>query len=307
MRSSPSRPKNSAPTSQRLTWSCRSSSRVDETLIRQGTFGLIQQYGVGLETVDIDAATRNGVMVARIPSEESGNAASVAEHAILLMLMLSRRWNQIAQTREQGTRVAWGSPAGQAMLGKTVCILGLGGVGRELARRLSGFRVRIVTVDDHPGRTVPGVEIARSYPLEQARRGTCGSRLCGTLHQLHPGPVPPHRRFGDCRNEERCVHRQRGPGRTSRSGCPAFRTRAGQVAGAGLDVFWDEPVDMAHPVFRENVIATPHIAGVTDVSYESIAKAFAENMKRYAAGEKPLYLANAPARLRAAGSGRNAR
>ena len=64
---------------------------------------------------------------------------------------------------------------------------------------------------------------------------------------------------------------------------------------------------MAHPVFRENVIATPHIAGVTDVSYESIAKAFAENMKRYAAGEKPLYLANAPARLRAAGSGRNAR
>ena len=79
--------------------------------------------------------------------------------------------------------------------------------------------------------------------------------------------------------------------------------RAGQVTGAGLDVFWDEPVDMAHPVFRENVIATPHIAGVTDVWYESIAKAFAENMKRYAAGEKPLYLANAPSPAESGGIG----
>ncbi len=77
-------------------------SRVDEAFIRQGTFGLVQQYGVGLETVDIEAATRNGVMVARIPSEESGNAASVAEHAVLLMLMLSRRWNEIGTHAKTG-------------------------------------------------------------------------------------------------------------------------------------------------------------------------------------------------------------
>ena len=282
-------------------------SRVDEAIIRQGTFGLIQQYGVGLETVDIDAATRNGVMVARIPSEESGNAASVAEHAILLMLMLSRRWNQIAQTREQGTRVAWGSPAGQAMLGKTVCILGLGGVGRELARRLSGFRVRIVTVDDHPGRTVPGVEIDRSYPLEQLAGALaeadyvalCINYIPDRFHLIGASEIAIMKKGVFIIN-------------VARGGLldpEALRAalRAGQVAGAGLDVFWDEPVDMAHPVFRENVIATPHIAGVTDVSYEGIAKAFAENMKRYAAREKPLYLANAPARLRVAGSGRNAR
>ncbi len=114
---------------------------------------------MGLESVDIGAATKNGVMVARIPSEESGNAASVAEHAILFLLMLSRRWNEILKTRKHGARVVWGSPAGQALLGKTVCVVGLGGVGRELARRLAGFKVRIVTVDDHPGRTVPGVDI----------------------------------------------------------------------------------------------------------------------------------------------------
>ncbi len=94
------------------------------------------------------------------------------------------------------------------------------------------------------------------------------------------------------------LHRQCGPGRPPRPGCPARSLKSGHVAGAGLDVFWDEPVDMSHPLFRENVIATPHIAGITDVSYEGIARAFAENIRRYAAGETPLYLANAPARLR---------
>jgi phosphoglycerate dehydrogenase-like enzyme len=74
--------------------------------------------------------------------------------------------------------------------------------------------------------------------------------------------------------------------------------RTGQVSGAGLDVYWEEPVAMSHPLFAENVIATPHIAGVTDISYEGIARAFAANMRRYAAGETPMYLANAPAFLR---------
>lgn len=67
------------------------------------------------------------------------------------------------------------------------------------------------------------------------------------------------------------------------------------VAGAGLDVFWEEPVDPQHPLFAQNVVATPHIAGVTDVSYKGIATAFANNIRRYARGETPLYLANSPA------------
>ena len=187
-------------------------TKVDEAFIRKGTFGLIQQSGVGLETVDIKAATENGVMVARIPSEESGNAASVAEHAILLLLMLSKRWNEIVKTRKQGTHVVWGSPTGQALLGKTVCIVGLGGIGRELVRRLAGFKVRIVTVDDHPGRAVPGVDIARSFPLDGLREAV-GEADYVVLCINYTGPVPPLRCTGDCRDEEGRIHRQRRPGR----------------------------------------------------------------------------------------------
>jgi phosphoglycerate dehydrogenase-like enzyme len=270
-------------------------TRIDESFIRQGTFGLIQQYGVGLESVDLEAATRYGVRVARIPSEESGNAASVAEHAILLMLMLSRNWNRIAETRSKGTPVPWGSPVGQALRGKTVCVVGLGGIGRELLRRLAGFGVRIITVDDHPGRTVPGVEILRSCSLAELpgalavadyvvlcinytsdRFHLFGSR---EIAAMKPGVFLVNVARGGLLDQDALL----------------LALRSGHMAGAGIDVFWEEPVDMSHALFAENVIATPHIAGVTDISYEGIARAFAGNMKRYAAGEIPLYLANAPA------------
>ena len=273
-------------------------TRVDEELIRQGTFGLIQQYGVGLESVDIVAATRNGVRVARIPSEESGNAASVAEHALLLMLMLSRRWNVIARNRELGSKVPWGSPTGQALAGKTVCVVGLGGVGREVVRRLGSFKVRIITVDDHPGRTVPGVEIARTYSLAGLREALPEADYVALCINYTPDRyhLIGSREIAAMKKGVFIVNVARGGLLDPDALLSALRT--GHVAGAGLDVYWEEPVDMNHPLFSENVIATPHIAGVTDVSYEGIARAFAENMKRYAAGDTPLYLVNSPAFLR---------
>jgi phosphoglycerate dehydrogenase-like enzyme len=271
---------------------------VNEEFMRNGTFGLIQQYGVGLESVDIEAATRNGIRVARIPSEESGNAASVAEHAILLMLMLSRRWNEIARNRQLSTRAPWGSPVGQALAGKTVCVVGLGGVGREVVRRLGVFKVRIITVDDHPGRTVPGVAIARACSLAELSEALADADyvvLCinYTSDRFH---MIGSREIAAMKKGVFIVNIARGGLLDPDALLAALRT--GQVGSAGLDVYWEEPVDMSHPLFSENVIATPHIAGVTDVSYEGIARAFAENMRRYAAGETPLYLANAPDLLR---------
>lgn len=273
-------------------------TRVDEALIRQGKFGLIQQYGVGLETVDVEAATKNGVWVARIPSEESGNAASVAEHALLLMLMLSRRWNEIARNRELGTQVPWGSPVGQALSGKTVCVIGLGGVGREVVRRLGCFRVRIITVDDRPGRTVPGAAIARSCSLEELPEALAEADYALLCINYTPGRfhMIGSREIAAMKLGIFLVNVARGGLLDPDALLSALRS--GHVAGAGLDVFSQEPVDMSHPLFSENVIATPHIAGVTDVSYEGIARAFAGNIRRYAAGETPLYLANAPAFLR---------
>lgn len=272
-------------------------SPITEEIIAGGRFGLIHQFGVGLEVVDIEAATRHGVMVARVPSAESGNAGSVAEHALMLMIMLSRRMDE-AKTCFAESR--FGQPIGQALLGKTVCIVGLGGLGRELAKRLTPFKMTITAVDDRPDREVPDANITAIRLLPEL-----GDAVAEADYVVLCINYTPERRhlFG------REVISRMKPGafliNVARGGlldqdALLAALRENRVAGAGLDVFWDEPVDPNHPLFKENVIATPHIAGVTDASYNGIAQAFARNIERYRKGERPLYLANDPAEPRLA-------
>jgi phosphoglycerate dehydrogenase-like enzyme len=73
---------------------------------------------------------------------------------------------------------------------------------------------------------------------------------------------------------------------------------SGHLAGAGLDVFWEEPVDPQHPLFRQNVVATPHIAGITDAFHQGGARALAENIARYVRGEPLRNVVNEPAQPR---------
>lgn len=265
---------------------------IGDELMTLGSFGLIQQFGVGLETVDIEAATRNGIWVARIPSAKSGNAASVAEHTLLLMLMLSRRMTESQQSLQEG-RV--GTPIGQALAGKTVCIIGLGGLGRALARRLSTFELKVVAVNDYPDRDVQDLHLERVFPLAKLRDALPEADYVVLCLNYTPDR---HHLYGEAelavmKPGAFLINVARGGLLDQDALLEALTSK--HIAGAGLDVFWREPVDPQHPLFAQNVVATPHIAGVTDLSYEGIAAAFADNVRRYARGETPLYLANSPA------------
>ena len=95
--------------------------RVDAAIIRATSATMIHQFGVGLEGVDIPVATERGIYVANVPGHEgSGNAASVAEHAIFLMLALARKFPQAA---ENVHKKVFGAPMGRGLLGKTVAII----------------------------------------------------------------------------------------------------------------------------------------------------------------------------------------
>ncbi|MBC5802587.1 MAG: NAD(P)-binding domain-containing protein [Candidatus Eremiobacteraeota bacterium] len=267
-------------------------SVISSDVINRGSFGLIQQFGVGLETVDVPAATAAGVWVARIPSGGTGNAESVAEHAILLMLALARRMREAQAMLDQKIT---GQPAGKALLHKTAAIVGLGDVGAALARRLHAFGMRLCGVRANPTKgsppDVPAMKILGPDRLHDALREADFVIVCVRLEDSNRNLID-RGAFDAMKRGAILVNVARGGLVDSDALLEALAS--GRIGGAGLDVFSQEPVDPQHAMFHHNVIATPHIAGVTDESYRGIAHAVAANLYRFAIGEPPRHAVNAP-------------
>lgn len=262
-------------------------SRVDGELMDAARPRLIQQFGAGLEAVDLDAALARGIPVANVPAAGTGNAASVAELCVLHLLALSRR---LDEAREALRERRLGEPVGRSLAGLTATVLGLGAIGREVSLRLRPFGTRLIGVGRRPASELdPGVaglvdayhpvsELARALaqsdlvvvctPLTPRTRGLIGA---AELAALRPGGL--------------LVNVGRGPLVDHDALVAALRD--GRLAGAGLDVYWQEPVDPEDPVLRENVLATPHLGGVTEQAYRATARRFADNVERLRRGEPP--------------------
>jgi len=251
---------------------------------------LVQQCGAGLEGVDLGAARELGIDVANVPTGASGNAASVAEIGIYLMIGLAR--DVRGMERSLAAR-KMGEPRGLALTGRTVGIVGLGGIGRALIERLRPFGVRLIGVkrsDPEAAERRLGLDwvggadeleellarsdfVVLSLPLDTSTAELMNRR---TLSRMKPGAF--------------LINLSRG-GLVDRKALEESLS-TGHLAGAGLDVFWEEPPDPADPVFSQNVLATPHVAGSTDVSMNGIVAAVAENLRRLEAGEEPLSVRN---------------
>lgn len=265
-------------------------SRIDAAILEQGSFGLVQQIGVGLEGVDIATATRLGVWVARVPSVESGNAQSVAEHTLLLMLALSR---QLDRARQALHERHWFYPPGQALLGKTACIVGLGGIGREVARRLAACGMHLTAVRANPQHGAPdGVAHVFAPDELHTALATADYVILAARYDQHNHHMINATTLAAMKPGAYLINVARG-GLVDQDALLAALER-GHVAGAGLDVFWEEPVDPSHPLFAQNVLATPHIAGVTDAFHQGVAQIFCDNIRRYAQGQVPHHAANQP-------------
>ncbi len=248
---------------------------------------LIQQCGAGLEGVDMDAAWERGIQVANVPTDVSGNADSVAELGIYMMIGLSRDVRQIEENLTEGRM---GVPRGKALLGKTVGLVGLGGIGCALARRLKPFGVRLIGIRRHQSRGDEKLGFQWVGGAEEL-----GHLLANSDYVVLCVPVSDETRclmsyeaFSQMKQDAFLINLARG-GLVDRAALEDALAN-GKIAGAGLDVFWDEPPDSNDPVFRYNVLATPHIGGATDVSIRGILKAVAENILRLERNENLLYL-----------------
>jgi len=261
-------------------------SRIDADLIRAGRFRLIQQWGAGLEGVDLEAARSKGIRVANVPAS-GNNADSVAELTILLILALLR---DLAKCQANVREGLLGVPMGRMLAGRTICLYGLGSIARATAQRLWPFGVRLIGITRDPkAEKVAAFGLDAVYSIERrepalaqadvlvvCNRMTAETRGCidqAALRALRPGSYLVNAARGGLLDYDAFL----------------AALRDGHLAGAGLDVFWDEPIPPEDPLLAlPNVIATPHVAGVTDRSYQEIAAAVATNIDRLRRGLDPL-------------------
>jgi phosphoglycerate dehydrogenase-like enzyme len=263
--------------------------RVGAEAIQAGTFRLVQQWGAGLEGVDVEAARRKGVFVANVPAA-GGNAESVAEHAMLLTLALLR---DLPKAQAHVRAGVLGAPLGKMLAGRTVCLYGLGAIALPLAKRLRAFDANLIGIS----RQVTAEKIAR-FHLSQCFSGDEWEKafaltdvlvLCMRYSEQMRGMIGA-RELGALRPGAYLINVARG-GVVDGEGLYRH-LQSGHLAGAGLDVFWQEPLPVDDPILRlPNVIATPHVGGVTEGSFDRIAEVVAENIDRLRRRELVLHRA----------------
>jgi len=278
---------------------CPWGAPLDAVTLKAGTFGLVQQFGVGLEKIDVAAATEQGVWVARIPGAAGGNADSVAELAMLQLLALVRR---LDETREALWNRRWEQrPLGGTLLGSTILIVGLGAIGDAVAARLSGFGARLLGVRAHPECGGPAGldEVAGPGHLLRLLGQADAVLCCAMLHEGNAGMFG-EAAFAAMKRGAIFVNVARG-GLVDEDALLAA-LESGQVAGAGLDVHTSEPADPDSDLLRHpRVFATPHVGGLTRTMFTRTGRVFAQELHRWTRGERPRWAVNAPAFCRAPG------
>jgi phosphoglycerate dehydrogenase-like enzyme len=272
---------------------CPLGARIDAGMLRGGRFGLVHQFGVGLEGVDVPAATELGVWVCRVPGDLGGNADSVAEIAVLHLLALARR---LDAARDALARGDWGQrPTGRSLLDSTVLIVGLGAIGTAVARRLAPFGARLTAVRARPGRGGPPeiAEVAGPDRLPELL-GQADAVICCAMLDAGTAGMFGAAQFAAMKPGALFVNVARGALVDEDALLAALD--AGQVGGAGLDVLAREPADPADPLARHpRALVTPHVGWLTEQMFARTAEVFTGNLRRWAAGDPPRWAVNAPA------------
>lgn len=274
---------------------------------------LVIQFGVGLEGVDVHECTRRGVHVSNIPAESTGNAASCAEHAVYLALALARKQRAMDESVARGLL---GSPTGLALFGRTALIYGCGALGEQVARRLAAFDMRVLAVR----RSRWGCKGRREGG--EAGGGGADALPAGVSEGGSPEELGAFAARADlvvltCTQNEstrRLVDdaflAKLKPGalliNIARGGLVDYTAvssalDSGTLGGFGTDVFDTEPFplplsDAPHAALLRHprVVATPHVAGVTDASYRTMARVVVREVQRVARGEPPTVRINEP-------------
>jgi phosphoglycerate dehydrogenase-like enzyme len=252
--------------------------------IRDGSFGLIQQFGVGVDNIDLDAAADEGVWVANMPGL---NAVPVAEHAIALLLALARRLPEAANGFEPGR---WGEPAGRSLAGTKACIIGAGAVGTQIARRLAAFDVTVTGVRRHSA-AGPVPPFAAIYATEGLLDcvADVDTVIIAASYQAGQPPLVDDTVLRAMRPGVWLVNIARGALLDTDAAIAQLNT--GHIAGLGLDVFPTEPYPADGPlVTHPRVVATAHTAALTSDYFAAASRRLGDALSGYLDNQPPAGL-----------------
>ena len=267
----------------------RSETKVTARVLEAGRrLKVVGRAGVGVDNIDVPAATKLGVLVVNAPR---GNIIAAAEHAVALLMSAARL---IPQADASVKRGEWtrGKFVGTEIRGKTLGVVGLGNIGSEVAKRAQGLEMDVIAFDPAvpPERAEQfNVELASlddllaradfisiHAPLVDATRGLLGA---AALAKVKPGAILVNAARGGIVDE----------------GALYAALSEGRLAGAAMDVFEHEPPGENPLLGLPNFIATPHLGASTREAQTSVAFDVAEEVGAVLAGDLPRYAVNAPA------------
>jgi D-3-phosphoglycerate dehydrogenase / 2-oxoglutarate reductase len=268
----------------------RSAVKVNaDVLAKAPRLKVIGRAGVGVDNVDLGAATAAGVLVMNTPG---GNAVSVAEHTLGLMLAMARSIPQATASTKSGK---WEKKKflGTELRGKTLGVMGLGSIGREVVRRARAFEMRIVAFDPYVNSQTASDLGATLLSLMDLYAQSDYITLHVALTTETQGMLNDAA-FAKMKKGVRVVNCARGElvdGEALRKAI-----ESGKVAGAALDVFQVEPPAAGEPLLAlETVLATPHIGGSTEEAQEIVGVRIAEQVVEYLSNGVALNAVNVPA------------
>jgi D-3-phosphoglycerate dehydrogenase len=268
----------------------RSAVKVNADVLKQAPkLKVIGRAGVGVDNVDLKAATAAGVLVMNTPG---GNAVSVAEHTLGLMLAMARSIPQAIASTKAGK---WEKKKfmGTELRGKTLGVVGLGSIGREVVKRARGFEMRILASDPFVNPQSAGDLGVTLVRLDDLYAQSDYITLHVALTTDTQGMLNDAA-FAKMKRGVRIVNCARGELIDGHALAAAIES--GQVAGAALDVFQQEPPAAGEPLLAmESVFATPHIGGSTEEAQEIVGVRIVEQVVEYLKNGVALNAVNVPA------------
>ena len=250
---------------------------------------IIARHGIGVDNVDIPAATERGILVVNTPDAPT---ESTAEHAVALLLSLAKRI-AAGDMSLRGADVPRPQLMGTEVKGRVLGVIGCGRIGRRVAEICAvGLKMRVMTYDPHcadwgdaAGLNLEVVDDLDTL-LSQADFITLHPSLSPETHHLIG-----ERELRLMKPGAYLINTSRGP--VVHEEALAVALAEGHLAGAALDVFDPEPPSPEHPLFRlSNVVVTPHIASFTDLGYRAMAEGAVEQVLQALRGERPPHLLN---------------